>query len=207
MSILETLIAYSVAATLLTLTPGLDTALILRTSAVEGGKKAFQAALGIDVGCFIWGAAVAFGLGVLFTASEVAYSVLKWCGAIYLLWLGSQLLFKSRQQVNLSEDMTSPKAQHWFVKGLFSNLLNPKMGIFYLSFLPQFIPLNHSPTTWTFLLVTIHVFIGTLWSLILIIASRHISKLLNNTRLIIWIDRITGGLFIYFSMKLVLSHR
>lgn len=63
MSVADSLLAYSFAALLLTLTPGLDTALILRTSTVEGGKKAFQAALGIDTGCFIWGAVVAFGSG------------------------------------------------------------------------------------------------------------------------------------------------
>ena len=69
MSVADSLFAYSFAALLLTLTPGLDTALILRTATVEGGKKAFQAALGIDTGCFIWGAAVAFGLGALLAAS------------------------------------------------------------------------------------------------------------------------------------------
>ena len=70
MSVADSLLAYSFAALLLTLTPGLDTALILRTATVEGGKKAFQAALGIDTGCFIWGAAVAFGLGALLAASS-----------------------------------------------------------------------------------------------------------------------------------------
>lgn len=63
MSVTDALLAYTLAATLLTLTPGLDTALILRTAAADGGKKAFQAALGIDAGCFVWGALVAFGLG------------------------------------------------------------------------------------------------------------------------------------------------
>ena len=81
MSVTDALLAYTLAATLLTLTPGLDTALILRTAAADGGKKAVQAALGIDVGCFIWGALVAFGLGALFAVSEMAYSILKWCGA------------------------------------------------------------------------------------------------------------------------------
>lgn len=88
MSVVDALVAFSFAALLLTLTPGLDTAMILRTSTIEGSKKAFQAALGINTGCFIWGAIVAFGLGALLMASEMAYNVLKWCGAAYLLWLG-----------------------------------------------------------------------------------------------------------------------
>lgn len=69
MTIFDTLLAYSIAATLLTLTPGLDTALILRTASVEGKKEAFKAAMGINVGCFIWGAMVAFGLGALIAVS------------------------------------------------------------------------------------------------------------------------------------------
>lgn len=84
MLVTDSLLAYTLAATLLTLTPGLDTALILRTATAEGGRKALHAALGIDLGCFIWGALVAFGLGALLAVSELAYTLLKWCGAGYL---------------------------------------------------------------------------------------------------------------------------
>ncbi|SQI93433.1 threonine efflux protein [Klebsiella oxytoca] len=137
MSVADSLFAYSFAALLLTLTPGLDTALILRTATVEGGKKAFQAALGIDTGCFIWGAAVAFGLGALLAASELAYDLLKWCGAVYLCWLGIQLILKPRRHF-VHQDRAAAPASNWFVKGMMGNVLNPKMGIFYVSFLPQF---------------------------------------------------------------------
>ncbi len=85
MLVTDSLLAYTLAATLLTLTPGLDTALILRTATAEGGRKALHAALGIDLGCFIWGALVAFGLGALLAVSELAYTLLKWCGAGYLI--------------------------------------------------------------------------------------------------------------------------
>ena len=78
MLVTDSLLAYTLAATLLTLTPGLDTALILRTATAEGGRKALHAALGIDLGCFIWGAVVAFGLGALLAVSEFAYTLLKW---------------------------------------------------------------------------------------------------------------------------------
>ena len=89
MLVTDSLLAYTLAATLLTLTPGLDTALILRTATAEGGRKALHAALGIDLGCFIWGALVAFGLGALLAVSELAYTLLKWCGAGYLCWASS----------------------------------------------------------------------------------------------------------------------
>lgn len=152
MLVTDSLLAYTLAATLLTLTPGLDTALILRTATAEGGRKALHAALGIDLGCFIWGAVVAFGLGTLLVVSELAYTLLKWCGAGYLCWLGIQLLLHPRQQFNttLAESTTT---SNWFLRGMLGNVLNPKMGVFYVSFLPQFIPpdihLSAGPFCWS----------------------------------------------------------
>lgn len=203
MSVTDCLVTYLFAALLLTITPGLDTALILRTSTLNGAKKAFQVALGIDTGCFIWGIVVAFGLGGLLIASEMAYNLLKWCGVAYLLWLGGQLLFKPRQLFELANGQASTSS--WFLRGMLTNALKPKMGIFYLSFLPQFIPTGHSPIVWTFLLVFIHVLIGTIWSLILIFATRYVSGFIKNSIFIKWIDRLSGGLFIIFAIKLILS--
>lgn len=178
MLVTDSLLAYTLAATLLTLTPGLDTALILRTTTAEGGRKALHAALGIDLGCFIWGALVAFGLGALLAVSELAYTLLKWCGAGYLCWLGIQLLLRPRQQFD-SNPAAATATSNWFLRGMLGNVLNPKMGVFYVSFLPQFIPAGHSPITWTFLLVTIHVLIGTLWSLTLITVTRYAAGILK----------------------------
>ena len=206
MSVADSLLAFSIAALLLTLTPGLDTALILRTATVEGDKKAFQAALGIDTGCFIWGAIVAFGLGALLAASELAYDILKWCGAAYLFWLGIQLLLRPRQTFD-SNQLERPASSNWFLRGMLGNVLNPKIGIFYVSFLPQFIPAGHSPIIWTFLLVSIHVVLGTLWSLTLIMATRYASDLLKIPAIVKWMDRATGGVFMLFATKLALSSR
>jgi len=93
------LIAFTLAAALLTVTPGLDTALVLRTAAAEGARRAFAAALGICLGCLAWGALVAIGLGVLLQASEFAYLALKWIGAAYLLWLGLRLISARRGEI------------------------------------------------------------------------------------------------------------
>ncbi|HBR1673872.1 TPA: LysE family translocator [Klebsiella quasipneumoniae subsp. quasipneumoniae] len=206
MLVTDSLLAYILAATLLTLTPGLDTALILRTATAEGGRKALHAALGIDLGCFIWGALVAFGLGALLAVSELAYTLLKWCGAGYLCWLGIQLLLRPRQQFD-SNPAAATATSNWFLRGMLGNVLNPKMGVFYVSFLPQFIPAGHSPITWTFLLVTIHVLIGTLWSLTLITATRYAAGILKKTAVVKWMDRTTGCLFLLFAAKLAMSRR
>ncbi|MCC8380921.1 LysE family translocator [Xenorhabdus sp. PB30.3] len=206
MTVLDSLLAFMIAATLLTLTPGLDTALVLRTAAAEGGKKAFQAALGIDAGCFIWGAMVAFGLGALIAVSELAFNILKWCGALYLCWLGLQMIFRPNTDLG-GKNTSSVKTSNWFIRGMLGNVLNPKVGVFYVSFLPQFIPQGHSPMIWTFGLVAIHAALGTIWSLILIFATRPLSHVLKRGNVIKWMNRATGGLFLFFAVKLVFSRR
>ncbi|CBA33433.1 hypothetical protein CTU_34100 [Cronobacter turicensis z3032] len=179
---------------------------MLRTAAADGGKKAFQAALGIDAGCFVWGALVAFGLGALFAVSEMAYSILKWCGAGYLCWLGIQLLLRPRTTFDTRQG-DETRASNSFLRGMLGNVLNPKMGVFYVSFLPQFIPTGHSPMVWTFLLVAIHALIGTLWSLTLIVATRYASGVLKKPGVVKWMDRVTGSVFLLFAAKLALSKR
>ncbi|MGC0876407.1 LysE family translocator [Pantoea agglomerans] len=206
MTVNDSLFAFSLAALLLTLTPGLDTALILRTACAEGGKKAFHAALVIDAGCFVWGALVALGLGALLAVSEMAYTVLKVCGAVYLSWLGLQLLIRPRSSFSNGDDNNVSQGS-WFIRGMLGNVLNPKMGIFYVSFLPQFIPAGHSPLIWTFILVSIHVAIGTIWSVTLILSTHFASAVLKKSRVVRVMDRATGGLFLCFAAKLAISTR
>ncbi|MEB3790089.1 LysE family translocator [Acinetobacter sp. IK40] len=199
------LIPYLIAITLLTITPGLDTTLIIRTATLEGKAKAFQAALGINLGCIVWGVIVACGLGALLMTSDLAFNILKWMGAIYLAWLGLNLILKPRSQLTGLNDSTT--AQNWFIKGFWGNLLNPKVGIFYISFLPQFIPQSSSPIIWTMGLVMIHVVIGLFWSIFLIVAMQSISAYLKQPKFIQYMDRITGSVFILFALKLAFSKR
>lgn len=206
MSIADNLLAFTFAATLLTLTPGLDTALILRTATVEGKQQAFRTALGINTGCLLWGAAVAFGLGALIAVSELAFNVLKYCGAVYLAWLGLNMLLRPRK--SLSPVQAAAKPSHdWFLKGVMGNILNPKVGIFYVSFLPQFIPQGQPLITWTFGLVSIHVVIGLLWSIILIAATQPLAGILRREKVVAWMDRATGMLFVLFAARLAFSKR
>jgi len=206
MPIADNLIAFTLAATLLTLTPGLDTALILRTATVEGRKEGVRAALGINAGCLLWGAAVAFGLGALIAVSELAYNILKYCGAAYLAWLGLNMLLRPRQSLApAGED--GQRAGNWFLKGLMGNLLNPKVGIFYVSFLPQFIPQGQPLVAWTFGLVSIHVVLGLLWAMLLIGATRPLAGLLRRDKVIQWMDRATGLVFVLFAARLALGKR
>lgn len=200
------LIPYLIAISILTITPGLDTTLIIRTATLEGKTKAFQVALGINLGCIVWGVIVACGLGALLMTSDLAFNALKWIGAIYLTWLGLNLLLKPRSQL-ASLNNSAVTTQNWFMKGFWGNLLNPKVGIFYISFLPQFIPQSASPVIWTMSLVMIHVVIGLIWSIFLIAAMQSISAYLKQPQFIRYMDRITGSIFILFALKLALSKR
>jgi len=201
------LAAYVVAAGLLTLTPGLDTALILRTAAVEGPRRAFLAALGITAGCLVWGAAVAVGLGALLTASQTAYAILKWAGAAYLAWLGLNLLVKPRRAFDPAAAPASAAsgARGWFFRGLMTNLLNPKVGVFYVSFLPQFTPDGFSAAPFIFGLAALHGVMGTVWAVALIGATRPLSTALRRPGVVTWLDRVAGGVFLAFAGRLALS--
>ncbi|POA30053.1 LysE family translocator [Pseudomonas sp. GW456-12-1-14-TSB6] len=206
MSIADNLLAFTLAATLLTLTPGLDTALVLRTATVEGKQQALRAALGINAGCLLWGAAVAFGLEALIAVSELAYNLLKYCGAAYLAWLGLNMLLRPRRSLAPAEADGKPEA-NWFFKGMLGNVLNPKIGIFYVSFLPQFIPQGQPLVPWTFGLVSIHVVLGLIWSLVLIGATQPLSGFLRREKVIRWMDRTTGMIFVLFAARLAFSKR
>jgi threonine/homoserine/homoserine lactone efflux protein len=201
----QSLIAFTFAAALLTVTPGLDTALVLRTAAAEGARRAFAAALGICLGCLAWGALVAVGLGVLLEASELAYSALKWAGAAYLLYLGAKMILVARDGADA--DGRPPPGADWFRRGLLTNLLNPKVGAFYVSFLPQFVPAGANVPATTLLLAAIHAGLGLIWFLLLIGATRPLTRLLRRPATVRALDRLTGGVLIFFGLKLAFSRQ
>ena len=206
---IATLLSFLFAITILTLTPGFDTALVLRSAAAQGWKRASATALGVTLGCLVWGVAVGLGLGTLLLASEVAYTALKWIGAGYLLYLGVKLLLNPRQA---SDDvMQSETAQQsgfaCFCRGLFGNLLNPKVGVFYVTFLPQFIPAGASVALWCMLMALAHMLLGLLWNAVLIGGSHYFARRLRQPRVLKMMDRLTGCVFIGFAAKLALSRR
>jgi threonine/homoserine/homoserine lactone efflux protein len=202
----QSLIAFTLAAALLTVTPGLDTALVLRTAAAEGSRRALAAGLGICLGCLAWGIIVALGLGILLEASELAYTILRWIGALYLLYLGAQLIASKRTDFPAGAGAAaSASTMVWFRRGLLTNLLNPKVGAFYISFLPQFVPAGADVPLTTMLLAAVHAALGLIWFLVLIGATRPIAAVLRRPPVIRTLDRLTGGVFLLFGAKLALS--
>lgn len=198
---------YIVTVLLLTITPGLDTAFILRTSLSQGGKQAFLAALGINLGLLCWGMLVAVGLGSLLMASALAFSIIKYAGACYLGWLGIRMLLKPRKSFRVDSKSAPVKASgwHWMLSGLMTNLLNPKIGIFYVSFLPQFVPSGSNFPFYALFLACIHVVLGILWCGGLILMTRPFARHLQSGNVVRWMDRITGGVFLAFAARLAVS--
>lgn len=199
-SVYTSLITYIAAASLLTVTPGLDTALVLRTVATRGSRQAALAGVGIAAGCFGWALLVALGLGALLAASQLAYTVLRWMGAAYLVWMGYRMLrYPRRSLIAVHSDERQGGA---FTTGLLTNLLNPKVGVFYVSFLPQFVPQGLPAAPYMLLLGAIHAILGVIWFGCLIAATRPLTRVLQRPRVVESCDRLTGGMFVAFGVGL-----
>jgi len=199
MTIIQSLLAFLAVAALVVITPGLDTALVLRTTTSEGRRSGLRAALGIGTGCLVWGAAVALGLAAILAASAAAFAVVRFAGAAYLLWLGVKLILHPRTGMDAAGP---PVGSHPFRSGLFTNLLNPKAGVFYISFLPQFVPAGVNAPTWTFLLAVIHVVMGLAWFSLLIGAIGRARRFLERRGVVAALDRVTGCVFVGFGLDL-----
>jgi threonine/homoserine/homoserine lactone efflux protein len=198
--------AFAAAATVLTITPGLDTAFVLSTAASGGTRPAVLASIGIGLGCFIWAALVALGLGALLAASRLAYAVVRIVGAAYLMWTGYKLLRYPRVSF-AATGRTAEGARAPFATGALTNLLNPKVGVFYVSFLPQFVPHGVTVAPFVLLLGSIHVLLGLLWFACLIAATRPIARWLRRPTVIRGFDRLTGALFLAFGVGLAIESR
>jgi threonine/homoserine/homoserine lactone efflux protein len=131
----------------------------------------------------------------------LAYTLLRWIGAGYLLWVGYQMLRYPRCAFSTA-DQSSQAHGAAFLTGALTNLLNPKVGVFYVSFLPQFVPLNVSVTPYILLLGAIHALLGLIWFACLITATRPISTFLRRPAVVRACDRLTGGAFVAFGLGL-----
>lgn len=203
-SVYASLTAFVAAAAILTITPGLDTALVLRTATGGSPRRAALASIGIATGCLLWAVMVAFGLGALLAASQLAYTALRWVGAAYLVWVGYGMLRHPRREF-LTEAATGEHKAGAFVTGALTNLLNPKVGIFYVSFLPQFVPQGVTVAPYIVLLGAIHVMLGLIWFGCLIAATRPLAGFLRRPGVVQVCDRLTGGVFVAFGVGLALE--
>ena len=204
---LASLIAYTIAAALLTVTPGADTLLVVRFAGGRGARAGFAAAAGICLGTLIWGAIVAVGVAALIVASPLLFTALKWAGALYLVWLGMTLLLPKPERTSADESSPPAKSGSPFASGFLTNLLNPKVGVFYLAFLPQFIPAGVPQAPFILLLAAIHSTLGLIWFAILIAGVDRAAARLRQSRASDILAKLTGILFVGFGARLLLSSR
>ncbi len=203
----QSIAEFAVAAGLLTLVPGLDTALVVRTAALEGPAKGMLAGAGICSGLLVWGAASSAGLGVLLAASEAAYNVLRIAGAVYLIYLGAAMIWRARHGRVDEAAGDQRRTSNWYVRGLMTNLLNPKVGAFYAAFLPQFLPEGVNVIGFSVMLAAIHAVEGLLWFCVLTQATRLATAWLRSSAAMKWVDRVTGAALIGFGAKLLAGRR
>ncbi|VXC13358.1 LysE family translocator [Arthrobacter sp. 9AX] len=207
-------LSFALVAGLLTLVPGLDTALVLRSSISKSRSFAFATALGINTGAMIWGVAAAVGVSALLAASELAYRVLTLAGAAYMVWLGASLLWKSlrKEQVSAAPsdaagELISGKKDlmKGWLTGTGTNLLNPKVGVFYIATIPQFIPAGASPLLTGIVLAGVHCLLAMVWFTLLIFGTGYAARWLKGARSVRIIDSITGTVLVGFGVKLALQ--
>lgn len=210
-TVLDAVAGFAVVAGLLTLVPGVDTALVLRASLARDRGYAAATAFGVTTGVMLWGIAAAAGISALLTASQAAYRVLTIAGAVYMLWLGASLLWKSFR-ASPSEVVAASRApardlSRWrgWSLGLGSNVLNPKAGVFYIAVIPQFLPAGVSPLLMGAVLAGVHCVLFLSWCVVLILGSGYARRWLNTPRSLAAIDRVTGVVLIGFGGKLTID--
>jgi threonine/homoserine/homoserine lactone efflux protein len=200
-------LTFSVVALALTLTPGLDTALVLRAALTRNRRDAVATAAGIVAGLFVWGAAAAVGVSALLTASQVAYDVLRYAGAAYLVWFGLRLLVRAVRGTPGVEPTGAADSSPWRAarQGFATNLLNPKVGVFYVALLPQFLPADSKPLAAGLLLAGVHAVISVVWFAVLIVLASALGRRLRRPGTVRAIDGVTGTTLIGFGVKLAVS--
>jgi threonine/homoserine/homoserine lactone efflux protein len=199
---------FALTALLLNLTPGNDMLFVIARSSSQGSKAGIVSSLGIMGGCMVHMIAAVAGLSAIIAKSAVAFTVIKYVGAVYLIYLGVRsFLEKKNIQINKSIIKTSYKKIFW--QGVLTNVLNPKVALFFLAFLPQFINTKTGNATEQILFLGVWFNVGgTLVNIIVAILFGKIGKLLSKSgKFVQWQKRITGSILIALGIKVALSTR
>lgn len=211
----DQLLLFMAAGLLLNLTPGPDVLYVVSSSVRSGARAGVVAALGITAGCFVHIVAASLGVSALMAASVTAFTLLKWLGAAYLVYVGVRLLFfSSESAIKLGAGYAHSTGaaglndyKTIFFRGFWTNALNPKVALFFLAFLPQFITPSMTNKPLAFLLLGLlftfnGMWVNVGWGLAAAWLFRRVDAV---QRSMLWLDRIAGAMFITFGLKLALS--
>ena len=188
-------------------TPGVDFLLTLSRTLQRGPRAGAAAALGINAGCVVHALAAAFGLAALLALVPAAFTAIQWAGAAYLIWLGAGMLRRAvRPGAAAIASSPEPAPSRWndFRAGLLTNVLNPKVALFFLAFLPQFVPATSPQRTASFLLLGAWFVAQSLLFLLLLVAvAARLTRLGSSPRLRRGLHAAGGLLFIGLALRLV----
>lgn len=198
------MLSFILIALFVVMSPGVDTALITRRTLSGGKKDGFQMALGISLGTLGHTLAATLGISALILQSALAFSILKWVGAIYLIYLGVQSLLsrKNTQPTNLETQVVKGSA---FKEGCFSNLLNPKVAVFFITFLPQFVTSQENATAELFIMGSTYALLSILWFVFYVFCLSYVREWLLSPLVQNYMEKITGIVLIGFGIKLIMT--
>ncbi|HTR10563.1 MAG TPA: LysE family translocator [Paraburkholderia sp.] len=206
---------FLVAVFLLNVTPGPDTAYIVGRSVAQGRRAGLVSALGISAGCCVHTLACAFGLTALLAASATAFTVIKFVGAIYLMYLGVRLIF-TKHEANAAQGAAAAPAaaaprplRQLFLSGFWTNVLNPKVVLFFVSFFPQFVSTDSAHKALAFLtLGAVFVLMSMVWnSFVAWVAGSVTQRFSGKPAVKKWLDRTVGSAFVGLGLKLATATR
>lgn len=207
----QELLLFMAAVLLLNATPGVDLLLAVTRTLQGGARAGMAAALGVSAGCVVHALAAAFGLAALLAVSATAFSAVKWAGAIYLLWLALGMLRTARCGV---APLDAAAGAHWrrpwvdFRTGLLTNVLNPKVALFFLAFLPQFVAPATPDKTLAFLaLGAIFVVQGTLFMAAVVAVAARLRRLPSSPKAVRWLHACGGLVFAWLALRLVATRQ
>ncbi len=206
--------AFVVVATLLAVTPGADTLLVVRNVLTRGRVAALLTVAGIAGGCVVHAVLSAVGVSLILVRSAEAFAVLRFCGAAYLIVLGAQSVRRWWRVDDGAPAASDPGAAlrpsrrlRSFVEGLLTNVLNPKVGIFYLAFLPQFIALGDPVLERSLLLAALHIGIGVIWLSVLSFGVGRIRPLVESRLWRARLEGVSGAVLIALGVRLAAARR
>jgi threonine/homoserine/homoserine lactone efflux protein len=197
---------FVISGVLLNISPGPDTAYIVGRSVQMGWRGGAAAALGISCGCLVHVFGAAIGLSALLMASSAAFTAIKWAGAAYLCFIGLTMMLSRRRPPADAAAIGSAaiSLRQVFWQGALTNVLNPKVALFFLAFLPQFVAADAPHKAVAFLLLgMIFITSGTLWCFgLAAFAARAAGRIRQSGQAVLWINRALGGLFVYLGVRI-----
>lgn len=198
------------AALILIIIPGPDQAMMTRNALGGGRAGGFLTMLGGALGLSVHATLASVGISALVLGSPTAFTVLKVAGTVYLLWMGVQTIRSARRTRRLAADGTSsdPIVQaplRYVRQGFLSNSLNPKVALFFIAFLPQFLPANTNPLREALLFSAIFALLYVAWFSLYVVTVQMIGTVLRRPSVRAWIEQVTGVLLIGFGIRLILE--